>query len=111
MHDCSSTPDDCSIMGRHSLCYCLGSRSLVTLKLTCSGINLTLIPSRRCGRSDLSIVLVTVYRTMDYVREEAPIIIHFHVDKCLAHGTEFFINDTHYRNQFETGEHKSYAHN
>ena len=37
--------------------------------------------------------------TLDYIRDEAPIIIHFHVDKCL----QFFLKDTHYRNQFETG--------
>lgn len=28
--------------------------------------------------------------TMDYIREEAPIIIHFHLDKCV----DFFIKDT-----------------
>lgn len=38
-------------------------------------------------------------RCMDYIREEAPIIVHFHIDRCL----DFFIKDTHYRNQFETG--------
>eukprot|EP00656_Telonema_subtile_P047328 TRINITY_DN5428_c0_g1_i12.p1 TRINITY_DN5428_c0_g1~~TRINITY_DN5428_c0_g1_i12.p1 ORF type:complete len:423 (-),score=168.29 TRINITY_DN5428_c0_g1_i12:149-1417(-) len=38
-------------------------------------------------------------RAMDYIREEAPIIIHFHIDKCI----DFFLKDTHYRNQFETG--------
>ena len=28
--------------------------------------------------------------TMDYIREEAPIVIHFHLDKCV----DFFIKDT-----------------
>eukprot|EP00658_Telonema_sp_P-2_P033538 TRINITY_DN24596_c0_g1_i1.p1 TRINITY_DN24596_c0_g1~~TRINITY_DN24596_c0_g1_i1.p1 ORF type:complete len:406 (+),score=101.50 TRINITY_DN24596_c0_g1_i1:249-1466(+) len=38
-------------------------------------------------------------RCLDYIRDEAPIIIHFDLQKCI----DFFIKDTHYRNQFETG--------
>ena len=35
---------------------------------------------------------------LKYIRDEAPIIIHFNLAKCIG----FFVNDTHYRNQFET---------
>eukprot|EP00656_Telonema_subtile_P012648 TRINITY_DN16381_c0_g2_i2.p1 TRINITY_DN16381_c0_g2~~TRINITY_DN16381_c0_g2_i2.p1 ORF type:complete len:490 (+),score=117.47 TRINITY_DN16381_c0_g2_i2:181-1650(+) len=51
----------------------------------------------RCER--LGYTPAQLQRCMDYVREEAPIIIHFHVDRCL----DFLMKDTHYRNQFETG--------
>ncbi|KAJ4452535.1 putative Calcium-dependent protein kinase 15 [Paratrimastix pyriformis] len=37
-------------------------------------------------------------RTLQYIRDEAPIIIHFNPEKVL----KFFVKDTHYRNLFET---------
>eukprot|EP01094_Clydonella_sp_ATCC50884_P024843 TRINITY_DN634_c0_g1_i1.p1 TRINITY_DN634_c0_g1~~TRINITY_DN634_c0_g1_i1.p1 ORF type:complete len:704 (-),score=224.31 TRINITY_DN634_c0_g1_i1:491-2602(-) len=37
-------------------------------------------------------------RTLRYIRTDAPIIVHVNMDKCI----EFFLSDTHYRNQFET---------
>jgi hypothetical protein len=37
-------------------------------------------------------------QTLRWIRLEAPIIIHFNPQKVL----EFFVKDTHYRNQFET---------
>lgn len=33
-----------------------------------------------------------------YIRDEAPVIIHFKMDNIL----KFLVKDTHYRNQFET---------
>jgi len=37
-------------------------------------------------------------RTLKYIRDEAPIIVHINLDRVI----EFIIKDTHYRNQFET---------
>lgn len=37
-------------------------------------------------------------RTLQYIRNEAPIIIHVNLDKIL----HLIVKDTHYRNQFET---------
>lgn len=37
-------------------------------------------------------------RVIQYVRDEAPIIIHVHIEQLI----HYFLNDTHYRNQFET---------
>jgi len=46
-----------------------------------------------------------VFATLDYIREQAPLIIHLQLDKQI--GDEQLIDklhkDTHYRNQFETG--------
>jgi hypothetical protein len=39
-----------------------------------------------------------VHETLNYIRDDAPIIIHIHCDKVL----NYLIQDTHYRNQFET---------
>ena len=38
---------------------------------------------------------------LKYIRDDAPIIIHFNSQKVL----EKFVNDTHYRSQFETVAH------
>lgn len=35
-----------------------------------------------------------------YIENYAPIIIHIHITKHM----QFFVKDTHYRNQFETGK-------
>ncbi|KAH3763641.1 Calcium-dependent protein kinase 15 [Pelomyxa schiedti] len=37
-------------------------------------------------------------KVLRYIRDDAPIIVHFNVDKVM----NFFSKDTHYRNQFET---------
>ena len=42
---------------------------------------------------------VAFYRTLQWVRGASPIIIHINLDKVL----KFLVEDTHYRNQFETG--------
>eukprot|EP00771_Trimastix_marina_P003231 gnl/Trimastix_PCT/4451.p1 GENE.gnl/Trimastix_PCT/4451~~gnl/Trimastix_PCT/4451.p1 ORF type:complete len:1061 (+),score=300.19 gnl/Trimastix_PCT/4451:61-3243(+) len=47
---------------------------------------------------DLGFTESQLKRTLRYIRDEAPIIIHFNCDKVM----QFFIKDTHYRNQFET---------
>ena len=40
-----------------------------------------------------------VFRTLQWVRSAAPIIIHVNLDRVL----KFLVDDTHYRNRFETG--------
>jgi flagellar assembly factor FliW len=40
--------------------------------------------------------LVKLY---NYIAYKAPVIIHFHANKHM----QYYIKDTHYRNQFETG--------
>lgn len=43
---------------------------------------------------------VSVHRTLQWIRIDAPIIIHLDLSKCLR----FLVKDTHYRNLFETGK-------
>ena len=40
-----------------------------------------------------------IFRTLQWVRSAAPIIIHVNLDRVL----KFLVDDTHYRNRFETG--------
>ena len=40
-----------------------------------------------------------LHRTLQWVRSASPIIIHINLDKVL----KFLVEDTHYRNRFETG--------
>jgi len=40
-----------------------------------------------------------LWMALAWIRELAPIIVHINLDKV----GQFFLNDTHYRNQFETG--------
>ncbi len=47
----------------------------------------------KLGVEDLS-------RTIKYIRDEAPILIHFNLVNVL----KFFVEDTHYRNRFEINE-------
>jgi len=51
----------------------------------------------RLGFSELDLK-----RTLRYVRNDAPLIIHVNLTNCM----KFFVADTHYRNQFETGTSK-----
>ena len=39
-----------------------------------------------------------IFRTLQWVRSAAPIIIHVNLDRVLK-----LVDDTHYRNRFETG--------
>lgn len=44
-------------------------------------------------------------RVLQYIRERAPIVIHFNPERAFGLGStvlEAFLTDTHYRNQFET---------
>lgn len=50
--------------------------------------------AKRCSYTESQ-----VKQTLRYIRDVAPIIVHFHPDRVM----QFFIKDTHYRNQFETG--------
>ena len=42
---------------------------------------------------------LTNFRTLQWVRQDAPIIIHVNLD----HALRFLVEDTHYRNLFEVG--------
>jgi len=42
---------------------------------------------------------LTNFRTLQWVRQDAPIIIHVNLDRALR----FLVEDTHYRNLFEVG--------
>jgi hypothetical protein len=44
--------------------------------------------------------IVCLFRTLRWIRTDAPIIIHVNLSRCL----EFLVKDTHYRNLFETGK-------
>lgn len=46
-------------------------------------------------------------RTLRYIRDEAPLIIHVYLNNLL----DAFLNDTHYRNQFETNTSNGYLSN
>jgi len=54
----------------------------------------------RCQYSLYSVYTITIFnRTLQWVRREAPIIVHLNLDRVL----QFLVKDTHYRNLFETG--------
>ena len=48
---------------------------------------------------DLGFKEMDLFTTLSWVRDVAPIIVHFHYDKM----AKFLKEDTHYRSQFETG--------
>lgn len=47
----------------------------------------------------LFLSFILLQRTLQWVRSASPIIIHINLDKVL----NFLVEDTHYRNRFETG--------
>lgn len=50
--------------------------------------------------TDMGLQLSDINLLRDYIEHHAPLIIHVHILKYM----QFFVNDTHYRNQFETGK-------
>lgn len=50
--------------------------------------------AKKLGFSDIEL-----WTTLAFIREQAPIVIQIHLNKLM----KFFEEDTHYRNQFETG--------
>jgi len=57
------------------------------------------MPSLQARVGDLGFQDKHLWKTLAWIRELAPIVIHVDLDKLLEH----MESDTHYRNQFETG--------
>ena len=75
---------------------CLGQ-----LYLIATGVALyyTWIASMHDKVLSLTSKIPTHFRTLQWVRQDAPIIIHVNLDRVL----QFLVEDTHYRNLFEVG--------
>jgi len=67
-------------------------------KCVVSGIHIP-VPTPPPFHFSLSNFPLTNFRTLQWVRQDAPIIIHVNLDRALR----FLVEDTHYRNLFEVG--------
>ena len=85
-------------------------KAWVTMRMTWESMSSNLetsirIPSYENGisilsRKDHSVhSFILLHRTLQWVRSASPIIIHINLDRVL----QFLVEDTHYRNRFETG--------
>jgi len=72
-------------------------RGLQAVRCMCKELHFDALPAQEERAIKLGFTELDFIRTLEWVREQAPLIIHINLDKCCA----LVAKDTHYRNLFE----------
>jgi len=72
-------------------------RGLQAVRCKCKELHFDALPAQEERAINLGFTELDFTRTLEWVREQAPLIIHINLDKCGG----LVVQDTHYRNLFE----------